>query len=138
MSAPAPNQRFPKTLRLRDRGEFDRVYQQGISRRSGPLVMHALPNDLPHARLGLSTSRRVGNAVRRNRIRRLLREAYRLDRHQLPAGYDVVITVRPHEPLELSEYRRRVCTMLGELDDRWQARLRRRANSEDGPCDGGS
>lgn len=137
MSPPTPNQRFPKSVRLRSRREFDRVYQQGISRRSGPLIMHAFPNDLPHSRLGLSVSRRVGNAVRRNRQRRLLREAFRLDRHQLPGGYDVVVTVQPHEPLELVEYRRRLATLFGELDERWTARIRRHAGANDEQSDVG-
>ena len=55
-------------------------------------------------RLGISMSRRVGSAARRNRIKRLLREAYRLNRHSWPSGLDLVIVPRPHEPLGLVEY----------------------------------
>lgn len=137
MPSPPANQRLPKALRIRAKGDFDRAYQQGISRRSGPLIMHALPNELPYSRLGMSVSRRVGNAVRRNRIRRLLREAYRLERAKLPAGYDVVITVRPHGGLELDDCRRRIVTLLGELDDRWRARRRKRSTADEQPDDDG-
>ncbi len=62
------------------------------------------PNDLPYCRLGVIVPRRVGNAVSRHHLKRMLREAFRLDRHDYPASYDMVIVVRPHEPLHFEKY----------------------------------
>ena len=65
----------------------------------GWLIVYACENGLPHLRLGLSVSRKVGQATHRNRLRRLYREAFRLTRHQMPTGLDLVlIPRRPDEP----------------------------------------
>ena len=94
----------------------------------GPLAVHAKPNGLGHLRLGMSVSRKVGNAVHRNRIRRRLREAYRLLQHDLPAGYDLVVVVRPHAPLMLADYQRLLSGALIKLHSTWT----RRAELNDG------
>ncbi len=103
---------FPKTHRIRSREEFAAVYDQGMKVIQGPLLVFGRSNQLKHPRLGLSMSRRVGNAVKRNRIKRLLRESFRLMQHDLPAGYDFVIVVRPHEPLILAEYQRLLSSLF--------------------------
>ena len=59
--------------------------------------MYGCENGLPHLRLGLSVSRKVGNATERNRLRRLYREAFRLTRHEMPVGLDVVLIPRRSE-----------------------------------------
>lgn len=97
---------FPRRLRLSGLGAFDAVYAARACRRTGPLAIHARPNDLGHSRLGLALPRRVGTAAVRNRIKRLLRETFRHLHHDLPRGYDVVVQVRRHEPLPLAEYQR--------------------------------
>jgi ribonuclease P protein component len=99
---------YPKTHRLSGKLNFAAVYDGGAKIVRGPLVVFARANDLPHARLGLSVSRRVGSAPRRNQIKRRLREAFRLLQHDWPAGrgYDLVIVVRPHEPLMLADYQK--------------------------------
>jgi ribonuclease P protein component len=76
---------FPKELRLRTGAEFDAVFKAKVKVGDGVLVIHARPNALGHARLGMAVSRKVGNAVRRNRWKRCLREAFRLAQHDLPA-----------------------------------------------------
>jgi ribonuclease P protein component len=88
----------------------------------GPLVLFGVPNNKSVTRLGFSTSRKVGNAVRRNRIRRLLRESFRLLQHDLPAGYDLVIVVRAHEPLKLAEYQQLLRQLCASLNAAWQKR----------------
>src|SRR5580698_6651158 len=103
---PAPRHTFPRTHRLSSPLRFSAVYDARTRETRGPIVVYALPNDLGHPRLGLSVSRKVGVAPRRNRIKRLLREGFRAIQFDLPAGYDLVIVVRPHVPLALDEYQR--------------------------------
>ena len=84
---------------LRRPADFRRVYDRRRSVSDGWLIVYACENGLPHLRLGLSVSRKVGKATRRNRLRRLYREAFRLTRHEMPAGLDLVlIPRRPDEP----------------------------------------
>lgn len=81
-----------RQLRLRRRQEFDAVFQQGRTWANELLVLRSLPNQLDHNRYGFVTSRRLGTAVVRNRVRRRLREAVR----SLPlwAGWDMVISAK--------------------------------------------
>ncbi len=90
----------------------------------GPLTVYGLPNGLGYPRLGMSVGRKVGNAVRRNRIRRLIRESFRLMQHDLPEGYDLVVVVRPHEPLILAEYQKLMMAMAVRLHQGWKRRTR--------------
>ena len=91
--------RFPKHLHLRRPQDFRAVYELRCSASDAWLGVSARPNGLEHSRLGLSVSRRYGNAVHRNRLRRLYREAFRLGRHELPSGLDLVLLPRsPNEP----------------------------------------
>ncbi len=87
---------FTKEQRLRTGADFDAVFAAKLSVGDGVLVVHARPNGLNHARLGLAVSRRVGNAVRRNRWKRCIREAFRLAQHELPA-LDLVCLPRLRE-----------------------------------------
>ena len=80
----APRLRFRREQRLLHKADFDRVFAQGRRVFARGLVLHALPSPTGRARLGLVTSRRFGDAVRRNRARRLVREAFRLDQAGLP------------------------------------------------------
>ena len=57
-------------------------------------ALFARANGMDHSRLGITTTRKLGNAVTRNRARRLVREAYRTHRQQLPVGLDLVFVVR--------------------------------------------
>ena len=91
---PPPNHRFPRALRLRTQAEFDRVYQRRAFAADGVLIVNGCWNDVGHPRLGLSVSRKVGNAVMRNRWKRRIREAFRLAQHQLPA---LDLVVRPQK-----------------------------------------
>jgi ribonuclease P protein component len=84
---------------LRRPADFRRVYDRRRSASDGWLIVYACPNGLPHLRLGLSVSRKYGPAVRRARLRRLYREAFRHTRAEMPTGLDLVLIPRkPEEP----------------------------------------
>lgn len=90
-----PDYRFGKQHRVRKKRDFDRVYRRRCAASNRRILVFGCENDLPYARLGLSVSRKVGNTVRRNRWKRLLREAFRLSRDSIPTGIDYVIIPRP-------------------------------------------
>ena len=87
-------QSFSRDQRLRRQADFDRVFQQNTYATDKCLVIRACKSGLPHSRLGLSVSRKVGNAVQRNRWKRLIREAFRTQQDKLPAGLDLVVRPR--------------------------------------------
>jgi ribonuclease P protein component len=61
----------------------------------------------------------VGPAVRRNRVKRLLRESIRLMGHDLPGGFDLIIVVRPHMPMKLAEYQHFLALLVGATHGHW-------------------
>lgn len=82
--------------RLSRSAEFERVYRQGRSVANRHLVLYTFPNaSTQRPRLGLSVSRKVGGAVERNKVKRLLREAFSHAENELLAGHDVVVVARP-------------------------------------------
>ena len=95
---PSPR-RAPRRGRLSRSAEFERAYRQGRSYGNRQFVVYAFPRadatDREQARLGLSVSRKVGGAVDRNRVKRLLREAFAAEEAVVPRGHDVVVVARP-------------------------------------------
>jgi ribonuclease P protein component len=120
-----PDQSFSKQMRLRTRGEFRRVYERRCSVGDDLLRLIGELSDLPHPRIGLSVSRQLGNAVARNRWKRLLREAFRLSREKLPEGLDFVVIPRGAGEPELKSLQK---SMI-ELTWRLRKRLDRDASS---------
>ena len=87
-----------KRNRLSRSADFDRVYREGRSHASRHLVVYAFPRSSAaedEPRLGVSVGRKVGGAVERNRMKRLLREAFCDAAGSLPEGYDFVVVARP-------------------------------------------
>jgi ribonuclease P protein component len=86
-----------KRRRLSRSGEFDRVYRDGSSHATRYLVLYSFPRkdeDREDVRLGVSVSRKVGGAVERNKVKRVLREAFWELNDRLPPKYDFVIVAR--------------------------------------------
>jgi ribonuclease P protein component len=86
---------FSRDLRVLAKADFDRVHAARRSVSDSLLVVSSSRNGLPHSRLGLAVGRVVGNAVVRNRWKRWIREAFRLERDGLPTGFDYVVRPRP-------------------------------------------
>jgi ribonuclease P protein component len=85
---------FPKDSRLLRRSDFRRVYDEGQRRSAALCAVFFRPNGLSRTRLGITTPARLGNAVLRNRVKRRLREVFRLNRAAIPAGWDIVLNPR--------------------------------------------
>jgi len=92
---------FPKRVRILRAGEFERVFGSRVSAADSSMVLHGAASELDYPRLGLVVSRRAGNAVQRNRWKRLLREAFRLRQSELPP-LDLVCIPRGTSPPTLS------------------------------------
>ncbi len=82
-------------MRLTDSTEFERVYKQGTAYRGRLFSVHAFPNELGTLRLGLSVSKKVGNAVVRNTLRRRMREIFAVVSGEGKGDLDLVISARP-------------------------------------------
>jgi len=111
--------------RLHGREAFAAVRAARCRKNAGPLSVLSKPNGLDHLRLGLTVSRRVGNAVRRNRIKRRLREAFRLARGDWPTGLDLVVIVHPHQALAMTEYQRLLGQTVALCAAHWDRKARR-------------
>ena len=83
-----------RTMTVKENYEFRRLYQKGKSASGHCLVVYCRKNGLPYNRLGLTTGTKLGHAVVRNRIRRRIREAYRLSEKTYLLGYDIVVVAR--------------------------------------------
>ena len=121
MDGPPSGSGRPRRRRLARSAEFERVYRHGRSKANRFLVLYAFPRDEADddgPRLGLSVSRRVGGAVDRTRVKRVLREAFWEEAERLPEGADYVVVARPEaKSLAEREGTGGVRRALGELVD---------------------
>ena len=91
----AGNQRFPSTARLLAARQYKRVFKRSSRSTDRHFIILARPNQLAHARLGLAIAVKAsGNAVQRNRVKRVVRESFRMARQSLPP-VDLVVMVKP-------------------------------------------
>jgi ribonuclease P protein component len=89
-----PTLEFPRACRLIRRSEYDAVYREGRRRSSREFTIFVRPNGHSVSRFGWSIKKTLGTAVRRNRIRRRIREIVRLHRQEIAPGWDIVIHPR--------------------------------------------
>jgi len=86
-----PSLRFAKSQHLRKQAEFDQVFRVGVRVGSRYLLARVIPNAYGHARVGFAVPKGVGCIAKRNRVRRVMREAFRLHQHEVPDGVDLVL-----------------------------------------------
>ena len=117
---PDPRLRFPRSARLRRNADFQRVYREGSRERGRLVTLVAAPNGLEGSRLGVSVGRRFAKkAVDRNRAKRLMREAFRMERPTLAPGWDLVlIPAHPQAQLTLEALRTELALLAGKAASR--------------------
>lgn len=123
---PAAPKRFPRSARVIRTAEFDRVMRFGRRIDDAALSLRAVRNDLDETRLGLVVGKRLGGAVVRNRLKRVIREAFRLVRSQLPVGWDIAVQPRTGADIRLPT----VVESLLRAADRLRDRARSRQNDQ--------
>jgi ribonuclease P protein component len=108
---------FPKRLRLTSKKEITLVFRRGRYHKLGWMQAKSLPNRQRESRFLVSVKKSLGPAPHRNRIKRLVREAIRLNRHRLRSTHDlcVFVTIRPEQPLDLSAVEKEINSLFERL-----------------------
>lgn len=119
--SPKTRLKLPRNRRLAGRKSFARVFAAKCSASNRHLVIYAAANELSYPRIGLSVGKKLGTAVKRNRIKRLLREAFRLEARALPKGYDLVCIPRATEAATLESYRAAIRTVSARAVQRFKS-----------------
>jgi len=120
MPGPPPQgtgQRLPPAERLRRRADYLRCYRTGRRRHGAQAILYFAPNQIGHPRIGITASRKVGNAVVRHRLKRRIKEVYRRwkERGKLPA-LDLVVHLKPEAGgTDFPTFRAELLRLLGGL-----------------------
>lgn len=114
--------RFRAADRIRTQADFDRIYRTRVFAADDVLIVNGDRNDLSRSRLGLSVSRKVGGAVVRNRWKRLIREAFRLNREAIPTGLDYVVRPQKGATPELAAIGRALVSLAKRIAKRVEKR----------------
>ncbi len=128
---------LPRRARLTHAREFEGVYAAKLRKNRGFLTLFARANESGLHRLGLAVGKRVGHATSRSRMKRLIREAFRLTRHELARPgekhFDVVVSAHaPKAPATLDQCRIALREGFEELAREWSRRSARRESKESG------
>lgn len=110
--------RFPRALRVRFESDFAKVYGSGLYVADDTLVINGVRRPGAPTRLGLSISKKVGNAVQRNRWKRLIRDAFRCCRCQLPTGWDCVVRPKRGAKPDRSQIERSLVSLVRRMQKR--------------------
>lgn len=113
--SPVDRFHFQAREHLRRPQDFRRVYDRRRSVSDHWLIVYACENHLEHLRIGFSVSRKIGQATKRNRLRRLYREAFRLTRQQMPTGMDLVLIPRRPDPPTLEILKRSLPKLVQQV-----------------------
>jgi ribonuclease P protein component len=106
---------FRPAEHLRRPSDFRRVYNRRRSASDAWILVYGCENGLGFLRLGLSVSRKMGSATERNRLKRLYREAFRLTRHEMASGLDLVLIPRTPKAVSLDELKRSLPKLVNQI-----------------------
>jgi len=114
MSGALKRYRFPKSRRLVSNKQFEAVLAENLRFSDGILVLYVAQNNCGYSRLGVSVGKSLGNSVVRNRLKRLLREAFRQSQDRIPEGLDYLVMVSPRwiKKVDKSSNRRKATRQL--------------------------
>lgn len=124
--------RLSREQHLRRRRDFDRVFADRCSAGDPRMVVYVVRNGLDLTRLGMSVSKRLGKAVQRNRIRRIIRESFRLGQHDIPTGMDIVCVAKAVSEPRLEDYQPSLVRLAGMAITKLKRRSARRPIRESG------
>ena len=115
---PMENQTFSRDARIRKKKDYLTVYQQGVRKDTRHFIVIARPNGSGFSRLGVTVSKKAGGAVTRNRVKRLLREFFRLHQSQFTPAQDIVIIAKRNMPaLTYQDVRRELEGFIAKTSD---------------------
>jgi len=136
-SEPTPPRRFrfKDAHHIRSAADFKRVYREGNRARGTLMTVAVAGNSLDHARLGLSVGKVTWkSAVKRNRVRRIFREAFRLEQAELPPGHDIVLIAGREIWPELDATREELVRLARKASKRYREKLEQAESEESAPA----